>query len=104
MTRSPTGRCRATSAGASAAPSLHPPAFEDAGEELARARLPRVAEDLLRQPFLEDAATVEEAHLVGDLAGEAHLVRREDHRHAALREFAHEFEHVGDELRIERAR
>ena len=47
---------------------------------------------------------VEEADLVGDLARERHLVRREDHRHPGLGQPAHEIQHVGDELRVECAR
>ena len=55
-------------------------------------------------PFLEDPARVEEADAVGDVAGEAHLVRRDQHRHAARRELADHVEHLGDELGVERAR
>ena len=64
----------------------------------------RRREDRLRRPFLEDAAVVEEADAVGDVARERHLVRREHHRHPALRELADHLEHLGDELRVERAR
>ena len=39
-----------------------------------------------------------------DVAGEAHLVRRDQHRHAARRELADHVEHLRDELRVERAR
>ena len=42
---------------------------------------PRRAEDLRRRSLLEDAAGVEEADPVGDVAREAHLVRRDEHRH-----------------------
>ena len=41
---------------------------------------------------------------VRDIAGETHLVRRDEHRHALARELAHEREHLGDELGVERAR
>src|ERR1044072_3234514 len=37
------------------------------------------------------------------VAGEAHLVRRDQHRHPALGELADDLEHLGDELRVERA-
>ena len=47
---------------------------------------------------------VEEADAVGDVAGEAHLVGGDDHRHARRREPADDVEHLGDELRVERAR
>ena len=39
-----------------------------------------------------------------DVAGEAHLVGRDQHRHPARRELADHVEHLGDELRVERAR
>ena len=42
--------------------------------------------------------------LVGDLAGEAHLVRRDQHRHAAGGELADRVQHLADELGVERAR
>src|SRR6185437_3881844 len=98
--RSPRARCRATPA---ACLSREPLRLEHARQELAGARLLRDGEDLLRRALLADAAAVEEADLVGDLLCEAHLVRGEDHRHAAVRELSHELEDVRDELRIERA-
>ena len=54
--------------------------------------------------LLEDHAGVEEADAVGDLAGEGHLVRRDQHRHPALGELADHLEHLADELRVEGAR
>ena len=50
--------------------------------KIRRAVVLRVTEDLLGRPLLADDALVEEAHLGGDLAGEAHLVGGEQHRHA----------------------
>ena len=47
---------------------------------------------------------VEKAHAVGDVACEAHLVRRDDHRHPTGRELADHLEHLGDQLGVERAR
>ena len=58
----------------------------------------------LRRPLLEDAPLVEEADAVRDVAGEAHLVRRDQHRHPAGRELADHVEHLGDELGVEGAR
>ena len=55
-------------------------------------------------PFLEDRSRVEEADPVRDVAREAHLVRRDHHRHAARGELADHVEHLGHELRVERAR
>ena len=53
-------------------------------------------------PCLDDDALVHEHHAVGDLAGEAHLVGDDDHRHAVVGEPAHHVEHLADELRVER--
>ena len=39
---------------------------------------------------------------VGDVAGEAHLVRGEDHRHALVRQLADDVEHLGHQLGVER--
>jgi hypothetical protein len=47
---------------------------------------------------------VQIADLVGDLAREAHLVRRDQHRHALGLELADRLQHLADELGIERAR
>ena len=58
----------------------------------------------LGRTLLDDRPGVEEADPVGDLAREAHLVRRDDHRHAAGRQLADDVEDLGDELRVERAR
>ena len=62
------------------------------------------AEDLAGRPLLEDAAVVEEADLVGDVARERHLVGGDHHRHAARGELADHLEHLRDELGVERAR
>ena len=47
---------------------------------------------------------VEEAHAVGDLAGERHLVGRDQHRHPVALEIADDVEHLADELGVERRR
>src|SRR5881409_3723408 len=112
------GRARATSAAESdmrtaATPaactsrtgrSRHLLGLEHAGQELARPRLARSGEDLLRRALLENAAVVEEANLVRHLARKTHLVRGEHHRHPALRELTHEIQHARHKLRVERAR
>src|SRR5262245_3766930 len=77
---------------------------DDALQELLRARLTRRRKDLLRGALLQHDALAEEADAVGNLAREAHLVRGDQHRHPAGRELADHLEHLGDELRIERAR
>jgi hypothetical protein len=47
---------------------------------------------------------VQEADLIGHVACEAHLVRRDQHRHALLLELPHERQHLAYQLRVERAR
>src|SRR5436190_9939815 len=83
---------------------LQPAGFDDPLKELLRPRLTRRAEDRLRRSLLEDHTAVEKADAVGDVAREAHLVRGDDHRHAAGGELADHLEDLRDELRIERAR
>ena len=51
---------------------------------------------------LEDPAGVEEADPVRDVAREAHLVGRDDHRHPVAGQLADHVEDLGDELRVER--
>ena len=62
----------------------------------------RVVEHLLGRADLEQPALVQEADPVGDLAGEAHLVGGDQHRHALVLERPHRREHLADELGIER--
>ena len=57
---------------------------------------------LARVAGLDDHAAVHEHQLVADLAGEADLVRHDDHRHAVDGEVAHHLEHLADQLRVER--
>ena len=52
--------------------------------------------------MLDDAPFVHEDDAVADLARELHLVRDDHHRHARLRQIAHDDEHLSDELGIER--
>src|SRR5215210_3219137 len=96
------------------APARVPPGRRDRGSEAARVRQPaqealrlgppRRTEQLGGRATLEDRAVVEEAHLVGDVAREAHLVGGDEHRHALGLELAYELEHLADKLRVERAR
>ena len=51
---------------------------------------------------IEDPPGVQEAHPIGDLARERHLVRGDEHRHAALAQPANRVEHFAHEFRIER--
>ena len=86
------------------ASELQPARGDDALEELAGPLLPRRAEELVRSPFLEDPARIEEAHAMGDVAREPHLVGRDQHRHPAVGQLPDHVEHLGDELGVEGAR
>ena len=61
-----------------------------------------VREELRGRPLLHDQATVDEHQPVTHLAGEAHLVRDDQHRHAVTREVAHDVQHLPDHLRVQR--
>ena len=52
----------------------------------------RLVEQLYRLVLLEQLAVRHEQHAVADLAGEAHLVRHDDHRHPLVRQLAHDVE------------
>src|SRR6478672_1022654 len=71
-------------------------------EELLRPRFLRVGEDLLRASLFQDLPVVEEADAARDVPGEPHLMRGDQHRHAALGQLADHVQHLGDELRVER--
>jgi hypothetical protein len=58
------------------------PSKENLGEEQLGAVLGRILEEVLGGADLDDLAVGHEHHAVGDLAGEAHLVGHDDHRHA----------------------
>src|SRR6476661_268365 len=74
----------------------------DAGQEGAGPLLLRVADHLVGRAALVHATVVEEAHLVGDVAGEAHLVGVEQHRHALGLELGEQVEDLPDELGVKR--
>src|SRR4029079_13723187 len=78
--------------------------LEEAAQELLGVRIARALEDLLGRSDLGEPAFVEESDAVGDLAGEAHLVGRDQHRHALLLEVADRPQDLPDELGIECAR
>ena len=63
----------------------------------------RGGEELLGGRLLDDRAVGHEEHAVGRLAGEAHLVGDDDHRHAVFGEADHHVEHLVDHLGVERA-
>src|SRR5680860_57527 len=63
---------------------------EDALQELARPRRLGIAQHVGRLPLLDHQATFHENDRVGHLAGEAHLVRGDEHGHATLRQVLHD--------------
>ena len=64
----------------------------------------RVVEDRLGRAGLHHTPLIHEDDLIGDAAGKAHLMRNDNHGHAALAEIGHQIEHTLDQLRVERAR
>ena len=61
-----------------------------------------MVEDLLRAPLFHQLSLVHEEHAVADLAGKAHLVRDDDHRHPLPRQTLHDIQHFADHFRVER--
>ena len=59
-----------------------------------------MGEELAGRSLLKDPSLGEESHLVGDLAGEAHLVGDEQHRRSAFPEFRNEFQYLRCHLGI----
>mmetsp|Transcript_2690 Transcript_2690/g.3216 ORF Transcript_2690/g.3216 Transcript_2690/m.3216 type:complete len:265 (-) Transcript_2690:666-1460(-) len=59
-----------------------------------------VSEELLSSAVLNNLAGVHEHHPVRNLAGKAHLVGHNHHRHAVLRQFDHHIQHLVDHLRV----
>src|SRR5574337_2154703 len=77
--------------------------WKDRIEELARAWLGRRGKDAVGRALLDDAALVEEADAVRNLARKAHLVGDEQHGEVVLvSEAADESQHLADKLRIQR--
>ena len=83
-------------------PPLQPPRLHDPPQEPPGPVVLRVAEHLLGRAAFPDHAVVEEADLVGDVAGEPHLVRGQHHGHAVALEVAYHRQHLADQLRVER--
>ena len=73
-------------------------------EELPGAGVLGGVEQLLRRPLLHDHPVLHEDDLVGDRAGEPHLVRDDEHRHPLLGQLDHHREHLPDQLGVEGAR
>src|SRR6266702_7823409 len=59
-----------------------------------------VGQHLARVAALDRHSLVHEQHVLGDLAGETHLVRDHEHGHALARQIAHHRQHLADPLGI----
>ena len=59
-------------------------------------------ENLTGRSLLDDFPVAHEEDLVGRLAGKAHLVCDNDHRHPFGHQLFHDGEHLGGQLRVER--
>src|SRR6266545_878097 len=75
---------------------------DDLGEEVLCPLRPRVGEEVVRRPLLEDLAGVHEHHPVGGRPGEPHLVADHHHRHAGGRQVPHDVQDLVDHLRVQR--
>ena len=58
----------------------------------------------VRRPFLDNPAVIHEDDPIGDVLGELHLVRDDQHGHAVGGEVADHVQHLADQLGIERRR
>ena len=63
-----------------------------------------MVEELVGRAGLHDLAVGHKHDTVGNAAGEVHLVRDDDHRHALLGQTDHDLEHLVDHFGIEGAR
>lgn len=63
-----------------------------------------VVEELIGRAGFHDLAVGHKHDAVGYAAGEVHLVRDDDHRHALLGQTDHDFEHLVDHLGVKGAR
>ena len=60
--------------------------------------------NFIGRTLFEKLAVGHEEHAVGNLAGKAHLMRHDDHRHAGLRKLLHNLQHLAHHLGVKRAR
>ena len=72
-------------------------AFLEALEESLQTRSLGVTEQLRRRTVFDQFAVRHEQHLVGEGAGEGHLVGDDHHRHAVLHQLAHHIEDFADQ-------
>src|SRR5262245_9432581 len=103
LVRNETARPRwSTSPGPSMSPPRGDSMLQNLRQEELRALAAWLAEEVRGGRVLDDLALVHEHDAVGDLAGEAHLVRHHHHGHALGRERHHHVEHFVDHLGVER--
>src|SRR5215211_4198662 len=80
-----------------------PAGLDDASEELAGAGVFRGGEDPLGLTLFEDSTGLEKADAVCYVAGEAHLVGRDEHGHPFTCQLLDDGEDLGDQFRVEGA-
>ncbi len=81
------------------------PALRDAADEPDGVRVPRLAQDLLGRPLLDQRAGVQDAHAIAHAGDHAEVVRDEEHRgRELLPQGVDEVEHLGLHRRVERGR
>ena len=100
--RSATPAGATTPGWAAARNALEPPSFVDPAQELPGPLVLRVVQQRLRRPALDDGPRRQEAHLVGHLLGEPHLVGGDDHGHPLGLELTHGGQHLVDQDRVQR--
>src|SRR5262249_22079675 len=73
---------------------LQPPRVDDAPQETPCSLVRRLTEQLHGRCLFHDLPVGQETHPAGDVAGEPHLVRGDQHRHPAFGQFPDHVEHV----------
>ena len=77
------------------------PSCENTSEKLPSLRALRLIEDRLRRPLLPHDAIAQEAHAVGDVSRERHLVRRHHDGEPTRRQLPDGLKNLVDEKRVE---
>src|SRR5262245_35647176 len=81
--------------------AVHASMMQDVVEKAPRARGLGVGEEIAARRLFHDHPVVHENDPIGDLARKAHLVRHDQHGHAAVGKIAHDVEHLTDHLGVE---
>ena len=74
------------------------------GEELARAGEFGRGEHFVGARCLGNDALIHKDELIGDVAGEGHFVRHDNHRHTACGKISHDAQYLAGDFGIERGR